>query len=82
MTEVIGDTRFEHQTRPESLQLGVIAMQKARELTGKVLGKNADDVSIAEVAQEFTKGGFSEWEPDVAQGVRNVLAEEYGIDHL
>lgn len=82
MTEVIQDARFERTVNPKATQLGVLAMQTARQLTGEALGKNSDEVTIAEIAQQYAKGGFNEWEPEVAKSVRDVIAETYGFDHL
>lgn len=82
MTEVTGEFIVQKDLHERSLRLGKLALEVARGLTAAALDKQASEVSIDEIAQEFAVEGFNDWPADVAATVRNVLATEYGYEHL
>jgi hypothetical protein len=82
MTEALNETVIEQGRPARPNRLGAAALQSARELTGEALGKQAGEVTIDEIAQQFTQAGFNTWPADTARTVRNLLASEFGFDHL
>lgn len=82
MTEAGKDFVIEHDTATNVVKFGSIALKAAQELTAVSLAKLSEEVTVDEIAQQFSQGGFNEWPAEVAHAVRNLLATEYGFDHL
>jgi hypothetical protein len=81
MTERSGELTIEREERSVRT-LGAAAFESARLLTATATGLAVEEVTVNHVAAQFTAGGFNEWPADVAHAVRDVLATEYGFDHI
>lgn len=81
MTERSGELTIERQ-EASVRTLGAAAFESARLLTAAATGLKLEEVTVGHVAAEFSTGGFNEWPADVAHTVRDILATEYGFDHL
>lgn len=70
------------QLSSKDRRLGERALSNARGMVAHSLGKNPEDVSDGDIVEAYQKGGFQDWDADMADRVVRMLAQQSQFEHI